>query len=135
LILGGTEGLEAISNTGLSTPDLAELIARVLAGEPPERPLFIFVDVAGGSCALACSEVLRSRPATRLFTGVNLPMIIGFLQYRETTDPEALAAGILLRGQRGIAVFPAPAAVSGGAAPAAPATPSAGKAPDSGRTG
>lgn len=107
MVVGEARGLDALSNTGLSTPALAERVESVLAGEPHDRPLLVFVDLLGGSCSQACTELLKARPAARLLTGVNLPMIIAFLQYRETMEPDELADAILMRAHRGITAFPA----------------------------
>lgn len=115
LIVGHAGGLDAVSNTGLSTAALAGRLEALLAGDPPERPLFLFVDLLGGSCAGASTELLRTRRA-RLFTGVNLPMVIAFIQCRETMGEEELVAGILMRAHRGIAVLPASPAAAGAAA-------------------
>ncbi len=106
LILGSSGDLEALSNTGLSTSALAARLDALLADEPKERPIFLFVDILGGSCAQACPEQLKGHPGSRLITGVNLPMIIAFLQYRDSKGVDELAAGILMRGHRGITVFP-----------------------------
>jgi mannose/fructose-specific phosphotransferase system component IIA len=106
LVVGHSEGLEALSNSGLSTAALAEQVDALLAGETADRPVMLFVDLLGGSCAQACIEQLTRRSGSRLFTGVNLPMIIAFLQYRDTMNADELAAGILMRGHRGIAAFP-----------------------------
>jgi mannose/fructose-specific phosphotransferase system component IIA len=105
LVVGHATGLDALSNAGLSTPALASRLDELLAGEPPGRPIFLFVDLIGSSCAQACAELLRGRGA-RLFTGVNLPMVLAFIQYRESMSPGELADGILQRAHRGITVFP-----------------------------
>jgi mannose/fructose-specific phosphotransferase system component IIA len=106
LVIGHAEGLDTLSNAGLSTAALAEQVDALLAGEAEDRPVMLFVDLLGGSCAQACAEQLTRRRGSRLFTGVNLPMIIAFLQYRETMSADELAAGILMRAHRGITAFP-----------------------------
>jgi mannose PTS system EIIA component len=105
LILGHADGLESRSNNGLSAAAQTALIEDFLAQEP-EVPAVIFVDLLGGSCCQAGTTFLDPE-RVQLVTGVNLPMVIAFLQGR-TRDPlPALVAGILARGHRGIQGLPA----------------------------
>jgi len=109
LIVGHTTGLTALSNRGLSAADIAAEV-RAFHALAPASPLLVFVDLLGGSCAQAVSSLL-TEPAVRLLTGVNLPMVIAFLQTRADARPlDDLVAAILMRAHRGVAAFPAPAA-------------------------
>jgi mannose/fructose-specific phosphotransferase system component IIA len=105
LILGGAEGIVAVSNTGSSSAELAARVGELIRGEPRERPILILVDLLGGSCAQACAEALRE-PRIRLLTGVNLPMVLAFLQYREAMSLDELVDGVFKRALRGITVYP-----------------------------
>lgn len=105
LILGHAEGIVAVSNTGSSSAELAARVNGLIRDEPPERPILILVDLLGGSCAQACAESLRD-PRIRLLTGVNLPMVLAFLQCRETMALDELVDGVFKRALRGITAFP-----------------------------
>jgi len=104
LIVGHAEGLDSRSNDGLSAAGQADLIESFLAADPAS-PAIIFVDLLGGSCSLAGSRFLAPG-RVQLLTGVNLPMVIAFLQGRRREPLPALVQGILLRGHRGIQGLP-----------------------------
>lgn len=115
LIVGHTAGLTALSNRGLSAADIAAEV-RAFHDLAPAHPLLIFTDLLGGSCAQAVSSLL-AEPQVRLLTGVNLPMVLAFLQCRADALPlEDLVQAILMRAHRGVAAFPAPAARGHGSA-------------------
>jgi PTS system mannose-specific IIA component len=114
LILGSGEGVVAVSNVGCSSAVFAERVDALVAAEPPDRPILLFVDLLGGSCSQASGRLLQDG-RVRLLTGVNLPMVLAFLQYRESMGLEELVTGILMRAHRGITAFPA-----GPVAPPAP---------------
>ena len=105
LIVGHADGLDSRSNDGLSAAGQAELIERFLAADPTV-PAIIFVDLMGGSCSLAGSRFLAAG-RVQLLTGVNLPMVIAFLQGRTREPFPMLVQGILARGHRGIQGLPA----------------------------
>jgi len=104
LIVGHSDGLTSESNDGLSAADQGVLIERFLAREPA-TPAIIFVDLLGGSCSLAGSRFLAPG-RVQLLTGVNLPMVIAFLQGRTRESLPELTQGILTRGHRGIQGLP-----------------------------
>jgi len=109
LIVGHTTGLTALSNRGLSAADIAAEV-KAFHALAPASPLLVFVDLLGGSCAQAVSSLLAEQDV-RLLTGVNLPMVIAFLQCRGDAPPLAdLVTAILMRAHRGVAAFPAPPA-------------------------
>jgi PTS system mannose-specific IIA component len=105
LILGHADGLTSRSNDGLSAAGQAEVVAEFLAADPG-APAVIFVDLLGGSCSQACTSLLDPG-RVQLLTGVNLPMVIAFLQGRAMEPLPALVQGILARGHRGIQGLPA----------------------------
>lgn len=77
-ISGETAGLVAVSNHECGR----EEIARRLADAAGEGPAVIFVDMPCGSCFFAAMGLSRERPAVRVVTGVNLPMLLDFLHHR-----------------------------------------------------
>ena len=105
LIVGHADGLESRSNDGLSGPDLTALVERFLAADPA-APAVIFTDLMGSSWSVACSPFLRTGQV-QLLTGVNLPMVIAFLQGRTRDSWPDLVLGIVARGHRGIQGLPA----------------------------
>jgi PTS system mannose-specific IIA component len=104
LILGHADGLESRSNDGLSATAQAAAVEAFLAADPG-APAVIFVDLLGGSCSQACTRLLDPG-RVQLVTGVNLPMVIAFLQGRTRESLPALVEGILARGHRGIQALP-----------------------------
>ncbi len=124
LIVGHSEGLTAMSNRGLGAAEIAAEVESFHA-QDPATPLIVFVDLLGGSCAQGCAALLAGSHV-RLVTGVNLPMVIAFLQARDQKlGLDGLVAAILMRAHRGIACFPAPPPGSTGAGePPAPSSPS-----------
>jgi mannose PTS system EIIA component len=104
LILGHADGLTARTNTGLSTGALRDEVSAFLALDP-DSPVVLLVDLLGGSCAQAGAALVDPQ-RVRLVTGVNLAMVIAFLQGREREPLDELVAGILARGHRGIQAFP-----------------------------
>jgi PTS system mannose-specific IIA component len=99
-ILGPQEGVEILSNEGCSLDDLAGDLASRLP-EGGER-VYMFVDLLGGSCTLACQEVRRTHPEVVCYSGVNLPMILEFLYYRDRVPAQELEARLLEKGRAGI---------------------------------
>ncbi|MFA7331177.1 MAG: PTS fructose transporter subunit IIA [Candidatus Delongbacteria bacterium] len=107
-ILGPREGLAALSNRGLSRDGLvAELRAR-LAELPAEDGLLLLVDAPGASPHVAARLLLggldsaeRGRVLGPL-TGVNLPLLLTFLNRRATTPVEELLPLLVERGRAGI---------------------------------
>lgn len=88
LISGATSNLEALSNTGLSTNELSGEISSRIA-KHPDSDFIMFVDVFGGSCWRAAMMAKTER--SRVVTGVNLPMLLSFMNKRETEPFETLA--------------------------------------------
>jgi len=104
-ILGRQSRVEVISNRGSSTERLSEEL-RGLISQRPEETIFLFVDLLGGSCSHACQEILRAHPSTVVLSGVNLPMLLEFLYYRERVDVDELRQRLVAKGRDGIQCLP-----------------------------
>lgn len=104
-ILGPQERVLVVSNQGASLEGLSETLRQRIA-EHPEMPVFLFVDLRGGSCGHACQELLRLHPRTLVFSGVNLPMFLEFLHYRGKVPVEELRDRLLAKGRDGIQCLP-----------------------------
>ena len=79
-VYGDFSDCYAVSNTAKSTDDLAAEIDSVIASLKGS-PCIVFVDFVGGSCSNACLKQAHAhaRRATRMISGVNLPMLLAFL--------------------------------------------------------
>lgn len=99
-IVGSTEGLFVISNSDCSLEGLGAQIEQLLAGD--DGPVFLFVDLFGGSCSFACDALRRRRGQTFLLSGVNLPMLLDFLHNRDRVPAADLAVRLVTKGREGI---------------------------------
>lgn len=99
-ILGTQEGLSALSNRDVSLESLEERVRGVMGAG--EDPVYLFVDLLGGSCCHAALLLAKKDPRIRVIAGVNLPMLLEFLHYRGKVGEAELEARILQRGREGI---------------------------------
>lgn len=99
--ISGVRGaLRAVSNEGLGPDELAEII-----GEAAAADAILFVDLAGGSCALASLQHVRESRDCACITGVNLPMLLDFVFHRDM-PVETLVPRLLRKGQAGQRAHP-----------------------------
>jgi mannose/fructose-specific phosphotransferase system component IIA len=84
-ISGVTGALHPVSNTGCDRGALEERVLAAVGGHPS----VVFVDLASGSCLFAALKRLRSEPAVKVVTGVNLAMLVDFLFHRSLPPAEA----------------------------------------------
>ena len=100
-IAGRQEKLVALSNDGLSLDGLKQAVAEIVEKEDFADGMFLFVDTIGGSPWRAAME--QRGPEVCVLTGMNLSMLLSFLQKRKGGYPfEELAAIIEHDGKRGI---------------------------------
>jgi mannose PTS system EIIA component len=104
-ILGPQDGVETLSNSGLSADALAEAIERRIDGMPAQAPVVLFTDLAAGSCGIASRRVGREGRALRKITGVNLPMLLEFFHYRDTLSLDELLPRMEAKGKAGIVLL------------------------------
>lgn len=77
--IGGQQGaLVAVSNDGCGREEIAGRLAEA-AGS---GPAVVFVDMPCGSCFFAAMHLAHERTDVRVVTGVNLPMLLDFLNNR-----------------------------------------------------
>lgn len=74
-ITGITDRFVALSNEGLGTAEIEELL-RARLEETGAR--VVFTDLPAGSCNFAACRLLRVRPDIVVVTGVNLPALLHF---------------------------------------------------------
>ncbi|MFC1692504.1 PTS sugar transporter subunit IIA [Candidatus Latescibacterota bacterium] len=98
-ISGSFEHLSYISNEGFSTTELVAEIKSSFSSDG-ENELIIFIDVYGGSCwqAAKIAKPIKSH----IITGVNLPMLLSFINKRELFSLDELPAILEKDGKRGI---------------------------------
>lgn len=92
-ISGQTGVLRAVSNEAGGADEIQRRIADAIGGEPS----VVFVDMPCGSCFFAAMHLARQAGGVRVVTGVNLPMLLDFLNNR-TLPPEEGAARAAVKG-------------------------------------
>jgi mannose/fructose-specific phosphotransferase system component IIA len=103
-IAGPQRGLDFVSNEGLTVEAFTEVMRERLRGCTGATGVIVMTDVPGGSCTLACRNLGEDARRAWVITGVNLPMVLAFLQYRDSMEPEKLAAAVAERGVKAIEV-------------------------------
>ena len=98
-ISGEHEHISFLSNDGLSTKELSEKI-KEFHSEFPDESLFIFIDVYGGSCWRAAK--MAQLAGSHILTGVNLPMLLSFVNKRCSFPFDDLLHILETDGKRGI---------------------------------
>jgi len=104
-ILGAQSDVLTLSNTGLSADGLQDAIQRLVAGVPEEAPIVMITDLAAGSCGIASRRLGSDGRVLRKITGVNLPMLLEFLHYRDTLPLDELLPRMEAKGKAGILLF------------------------------
>jgi len=103
-IAGPAPDVVCLSNDGKTPESLAGEIAAALEGMP-SVPV-ILVDLAGGSCLQAVRRAVPYRPEIPVAAGMNLPLVLDFLQNRATLSGGGLLEHLLERGRTGIRRLP-----------------------------
>ncbi len=86
-ISGHTGALVAVSNTDCGREEIAARVAAAVG----DGPAVLFVDMPCGSCFFAAMQLGRAREGVRVVTGVNLPMLLDFVNHQAL--PPAESAG------------------------------------------
>jgi PTS system mannose-specific IIA component len=94
----------ALSNASKSSQALAKEIGAIMDSVGGSSCV-VFVDFMGGSCSHACLKLAAARPRTQVISGVNLPMILAFLNKRGEVPFEELPRVILERSYDSIKVL------------------------------
>ena len=101
-IVGEFDGCHGISNAQKSPQVLCDELTAIVDGSDPGTNFIVFVDFFGGSCCHACLSVEQERPNIKLISGVNLPMVLAFLNKRGEVAFEDLPKELISRGQNSI---------------------------------
>jgi mannose/fructose-specific phosphotransferase system component IIA len=97
VVFGEFSGCYGVTNRGKSPQLLLEEIEELIDVQNGE-PCIVFVDFFGGSCGYACMKLRIKRENVPVITGINLPMLLAFLNKRDMIPFEGLPAKILSRG-------------------------------------
>lgn len=100
-VAGAANGLITVSNDGCSADEIRRRIDAALAGES-DGGTIVFVDLAGGSCAVASLLALGDRDRVRILSGVNLAMLVDFALRRQDLALDAMVERLLQRGRNSI---------------------------------
>lgn len=101
-IYGESPGVHAISNDDKSPSTLAADLEAVIESGGPDDSYVVFVDFLGGSCGHATLAVERRHRNVRIISGVNLPMLLAFLNKRNEVSFERLPSELASRGRDSI---------------------------------
>jgi len=101
LVYGEYSHCHSVTNEGKSPQGLKEELDALIEAAGG-GPCIVFVDFFGGSCCHACMQVKVERDDVPVIAGVNLPMVLAFLNKRETVPFEKLPSEILGRGHSSI---------------------------------
>lgn len=99
-LLGPQEDLIGLSNRDLNAEQMLEILEDHVG--PVDKGVVAFTALFGGSCWQTAERLCRERPDLKHITGVNLPMLIAFVNKRDSTGLEELAVMLTDYGHRGI---------------------------------
>jgi PTS system mannose-specific IIA component len=103
-VYGAFSDCYALSNASKSPHALIEEIESVIEAVKG-MPCMIFVDFVGGSCSHACLMRASTQGDAQdipIISGVNLPMLLAFLNKRNEVPFEELAEMIVDRGSKSV---------------------------------
>jgi mannose PTS system EIIA component len=101
-IYGAVSGVHAVSNDRKSPESLSSELEAIIESGGPDDSYVILVDFIGGSCGHATLSVERRHRNVRVVSGVNLPMLLAFLNKRTEINFERLPAELASRGRDSI---------------------------------
>lgn len=104
MIVGETHDCYAISGTDLCDEDVADRIDALVAEGDRERRAVVFVDYFGGSCSAASLRASRAHSLVRVISGVNLPILLDFVNKQDTYGLDEIVEHLLNRGQESIRI-------------------------------
>ena len=98
-VVGDSDGLEVLSNSGLSREELEARIDERVTHWPDGG--LVLTDFWGGSCHTCGASAARGK-AVVVITGCNLSMLIDYVHNRDKYGVDALAERLLAKGQQSI---------------------------------
>ena len=101
-VLGNVDNCYAVSNEQKSPGALRGELDDIIAAAGADTGFVVFVDFFGGSCCHTCIGLEQDHDNVRLISGVNLPMLLAFLNKRAEVPFEHLPAEIVSRGHNSV---------------------------------
>ena len=101
-VYGPVDGVEVLSNEGLSRDALEQAIDERVAAWPAGG--LVLTDFWGGSCHQCGVSAARGHQEIAVVSGLNLPILLDYLHNRAQFDPGALAERLQKKGQDSIRV-------------------------------
>jgi mannose/fructose-specific phosphotransferase system component IIA len=98
--LGPQEELSGFSNQGLNGQEMLQVLGEAVEGA--RDGVVVFTTLFGGSCWQTAERLRRNHSRLRHITGVNLPMLLAFINKRAGTDLDALTEMVVEYGRKGI---------------------------------
>lgn len=108
MILGPTDGLDAMTNSGKAGPEItSDIVSWLEEGDSDPEPssCLILIDDYAGSCATSAQFASRGRENVAIISGVNLAMILGFVTWRESSDFDELVRKVVQKGREAITML------------------------------
>ena len=99
---GEFSGVYSLSNEDKTPQTLAEEIEHIMDHTGPDDAFILLVDFLYGSCGHATLAVERNHRNVRVVSGVNLPMLLAFLNKRNEIPFERLPSELAARGRESI---------------------------------
>jgi len=87
-IFGNVDGVDVLSNQGLTPQALEDAIGNWVDGHPGSA--LVLADLNFGSCCTSARRATRNRPDVGIVSGVNLAMVLAALRSREHESMAAL---------------------------------------------
>ena len=107
-VYGNVEGVETLTNEGLSKEDLEAAIEEAVGGWKTGG--LVFTDFFGGSCHLCGLRAAREHGDIVVVSGLNLPILLDYLHNRDKFGVRELAERLQKKGQDSIRLqFPSAA--------------------------
>ena len=100
-MIGKQSGMEVVSNRGKGTEELLCRLEKLVPQDKTDE-VFLFVDLYGGSCWQTAKRFASKRGNVILVTGVNLPMLVQFLNKRDKLGKFELLERVAESGKDGI---------------------------------
>ncbi len=101
-ISGACDNVFYFTNNGLSTNELTDDIRNACV--ECSDGVILFVDMYGGSCWQAAKKA--GLPNATIISGLNLPMMLSFINKRNSYSLDELAKILVYDGKRGIRLEP-----------------------------
>jgi PTS system mannose-specific IIA component len=101
LIMGETTGVQAVTFTARESLEALRQKAIAAIDEYRADGCLILTDIMGGSATNVCVELLKMEKV-EVVTGVNLPMLLEAIGYRDDADLKTLAGKVQDSGIRSI---------------------------------